>query len=137
MKTEKGNNSGNSGKGTGSGLEPMAEIIEIIKEHEAPLPGHAGRPTRDNETADDIADFAGSGRPDRTFEKEEAMMLVRKKIMELEPRGREIVILKLEHGRSYKEIAEIMGISVTNVGLILHTAMKKLVKEFNSEAKGR
>lgn len=82
-----------------------------------------------------IAEFAGPDRPDRTLEKEEAMMMVRKKIMELEPRDREIVILKIEHGRSYKEIAEIMNISVTNVGFILHTAMKKLVKEFNAEAK--
>ncbi|HCE43767.1 MAG TPA: hypothetical protein DET40_09480 [Lentisphaeria bacterium] len=84
-----------------------------------------------------IADFAGTDQPDRTFEKKEAMLLARKKIMELEPRDREIVVLKIEHGRSYKEIAEIMGISVTNVGFILHTAMKKLVKEFNAEAKGK
>jgi RNA polymerase sigma factor (sigma-70 family) len=82
-----------------------------------------------------IADFPGTERPDKTLEKEEAMMMVRKKIMELDPRDREIVILKLEHGRSYKEIAVIMNISVTNVGFILHTAMKKLVKEFNAEAK--
>ncbi len=84
-----------------------------------------------------IAEFAGQERPDRTYEKEEAMMMVRKKIMQLEPRDREIVILKLEHGRSYKEIAEIMGLSVTNVGFILHTAMRKLVKEFNAEAQSR
>ncbi|MFZ2655092.1 MAG: sigma-70 family RNA polymerase sigma factor [Victivallales bacterium] len=82
-----------------------------------------------------IANFAGTDTPDRTLEKEEAMLMVRKKIMELEPRDREIVILKIEHGRSYKEIAEIMNLSVTNVGFILHTAMKKLVKEFNAEAK--
>jgi RNA polymerase sigma-70 factor (ECF subfamily) len=57
--------------------------------------------------------------------------------MELEPRDREIVILKIEHGRSYKEIAEIMGISVTNVGFILHTAIKKLAKSLNTEAMRR
>jgi RNA polymerase sigma factor (sigma-70 family) len=82
-----------------------------------------------------ISEFAGTERPDSTFEKKEAMMMVRRKIMALEPRDREIVILKLEHGRSYKEIAEIMNLSVTNVGFILHTAMKKLVKEFNAETK--
>jgi RNA polymerase sigma-70 factor (ECF subfamily) len=80
-----------------------------------------------------IADFAGGESPDRTFEKEDAMTLVRKKLMELEPRDREVVVLKIEHGRSYKEISEIMGITVTNVGFILHTAIKKLAKDLNAE----
>ncbi|MEI6423322.1 MAG: sigma-70 family RNA polymerase sigma factor, partial [Lentisphaerota bacterium] len=61
------------------------------------------------------------------------MILVRKKLMELEPRDREVVILKMEHDRTYKEISEIVGISVTNVGFILHTAIKKLAKAINSE----
>ena len=65
------------------------------------------------------------------------MILIRKKLMELEPRDREVVILKIEHGRSYREISEIMGISVTNVGFILHTAIKKLAKNLNAEAIGR
>ena len=86
---------------------------------------------------ENIANFAGGESPARTFEKEESMTLVRKKLMELEPRDREIVILKIEHGRSYKEIAEVMGISVTNVGFILHTAIKKLAKDLNAEAIGR
>ena len=86
---------------------------------------------------ENIANFAGGESPDRTLEKEEAMILIRKKLMELEPRDREVVILKIEHGRSYKEISEIMGISVTNVGFILHTAIKKLAKNLNAEAIGR
>ena len=57
--------------------------------------------------------------------------------MKLEPRDREVVILKIEHGRSYKEIAEIMEISVTNVGFILHTAIKKLAKDLNAESNRR
>lgn len=81
---------------------------------------------------ENIANFAGGESPDRTLEKEDAMTLVRKKLMELQPRDREVVILKLEHGRSYKEISEIMGITVTNVGFILHTAIKKLAKDLKS-----
>ncbi|MFA6569402.1 MAG: sigma-70 family RNA polymerase sigma factor [Victivallales bacterium] len=84
-----------------------------------------------------IANFAGDESPDRTLEKEDAMTLVRKKLMELDPRDREIIILKIEHGRSYREISEIMGLTVTNVGFILHTAIKKLAKDLNAEAKGR
>ena len=86
---------------------------------------------------ENIANFAGGESPDRTFEKEEAMTLIRKKLMGLEPRDREVVILKIEHGRSYREISEIMGLSVTNVGFILHTAIKKLAKDLNAEATGR
>ncbi len=86
---------------------------------------------------ENIADFAGGESPDSTLEKKDAMTLIRKKLMTLEPRDREVVLLKIEHGRSYKEIAEIMGISVTNVGFILHTAIKKLAKDLNAEAIGR
>ena len=41
-------------------------------------------------------------------------------------REREIVILKMEHDKSYKEIAEIMNLTVSNVGFILHGALKKV-----------
>ncbi len=44
-------------------------------------------------------------------------------------REQQIVALKVIDGRSYKEIAEIMGLTVTNVGFILHNTMKKLGKE--------
>ncbi|MCX6984214.1 MAG: RNA polymerase sigma factor [Lentisphaerae bacterium] len=81
---------------------------------------------------ENIANVAGGESPDSTLEKKDAMTLVRKKLMELEPRDREVVILKVEHGRSYKEISEIMGISVTNVGFILHTAIKKLAKDLKA-----
>lgn len=44
----------------------------------------------------------------------------------LPERERQLVILKVYEEKSYKEIAEITGLSVSNVGFILHTAMKKL-----------
>lgn len=45
---------------------------------------------------------------------------------ELPPRERELVILKVYEEKSYKEIAEITGLTVSNVGYILHGAMHKL-----------
>lgn len=42
---------------------------------------------------------------------------------------REVVDLRFRHGMSYAEIAEVTGHSVTNVGFILHTAMKSLRNE--------
>jgi DNA-directed RNA polymerase specialized sigma24 family protein len=40
-----------------------------------------------------------------------------------------MVILKVYEEKSYKEISEITGLSVSNVGYILHFAMKKLAEE--------
>jgi RNA polymerase sigma-70 factor (ECF subfamily) len=38
----------------------------------------------------------------------------------------EAVRLKFQHGLSYKEIASVLDLTVTNVGFILHTALKTL-----------
>ncbi len=45
---------------------------------------------------------------------------------ELPERQRQAVILKFAAGLSYKEIAEVMDVSVTHVGVILHTALGRL-----------
>lgn len=44
----------------------------------------------------------------------------------LTDRERELVILKVYEEKSYKEIAEITGLTTNNVGVSLHAAMKKL-----------
>ena len=44
----------------------------------------------------------------------------------LPPRERELVVLKVYEGKSYREIAEETGLSEGNVGFILHNAMRKL-----------
>ncbi|MDA0576839.1 MAG: sigma-70 family RNA polymerase sigma factor [Verrucomicrobia bacterium] len=44
----------------------------------------------------------------------------------LDPREQQLVILKVYEEKSYREISEISGLSVSNVGYILHHAMKKL-----------
>lgn len=81
------------------------------------------------------AEFADNESPDKAMEKNEAMRIVREQISKLEPREREILVLKLDHGRSYKEIADIMNLSVGNVGFILHTTMKKLAEAIKSMQK--
>jgi RNA polymerase sigma factor (sigma-70 family) len=52
----------------------------------------------------------------------QAMASLRK----LPMREQELVILKVFEEKSYKEISEITGLSVSNVGYILHFAMKKM-----------
>ncbi len=39
---------------------------------------------------------------------------------------REVIRLKFQNDLSYKEIADITRLSVTNVGFLLHTGLKKL-----------
>jgi len=51
----------------------------------------------------------------------------------LNDRERQIVMLKIVDELSYKEIAETMEVSVSNVGFILHNSMKKMAKAMRRE----
>ncbi len=47
-------------------------------------------------------------------------------LQHLPPNQREVVRLKFQNGLSYKEIAHITNLSVSNVGFLIHTALKTL-----------
>ena len=47
-------------------------------------------------------------------------------IEQLPPNQREVLKLKFQHDSSYQQIADITGLSVGNVGFILHHSLKKL-----------
>lgn len=51
----------------------------------------------------------------------------------LEMREKQLVLLKVFEEKSYKEISDITGLTVTNVGYILHNAMKKMAEELKKE----
>jgi RNA polymerase sigma-70 factor (ECF subfamily) len=51
-------------------------------------------------------------------------------------RERQLVVLKVYEEKSYKEIADITGLSTGNVGYILHHAMKKLAAELKKADAG-
>ncbi|HEY3324639.1 MAG TPA: sigma-70 family RNA polymerase sigma factor [Planctomycetota bacterium] len=61
---------------------------------------------------------------------------VRAAIERLNPRLRELLILKVREHKSYKEIAQITGLSATNVGFLLHRAMQELGKELQGSGFG-
>ena len=65
------------------------------------------------------------------LETEELKAQVRSEIDRLNPRSREVLLLKVQEEKSYREIAEITGLTVTNVGYILHRAMKELSGRLN------
>lgn len=54
-------------------------------------------------------------------------------IGDLDRRQQEILRLKFQNAMSYKEIATVTGLSVSNVGFILHTAIQKVRKRATAE----
>ena len=54
-------------------------------------------------------------------------------IEELPSRQREVMRLKFQANLSYKEIAETIGISTSNVGFVLHSALKKLREDMKEK----
>lgn len=97
-------------------LRSSRRKLEVSLDPEAyPEPADESRPSPDCEA----------------FESDDAEMLGAL-IRGLDNREREILMLKMAHGRSYREISEILGLSVSNVGFILHNAVKKMRKAYMS-----
>ena len=55
-------------------------------------------------------------------------------LRQLSVREQEVVILKVYEEKSYREISEITGLTVGNVGYILHHAMKKMATQLKTES---
>lgn len=72
-------------------------------------------------------------RPAAGVESQEARARVRGEIAKLPPLQREVLILKMEQSKSYKEIAEITGLTATYVGYLLHVAMKELTRRLSPQ----
>ena len=62
-------------------------------------------------------------------EQEDTTARVLEFVEKLTENQREVVRLKFQHGLSYKEIAAVTELSVSNVGYLIHTAIKKLRAE--------
>ena len=69
--------------------------------------------------------------PSEELEHNEMIGLARLMLSQLDERSRSVVHLKFLDGLSYKEIAERVGISVSNVGYLLHQAVSELADEFD------
>ncbi|MBN1444342.1 MAG: RNA polymerase sigma factor [Planctomycetes bacterium] len=68
---------------------------------------------------------------DREVERDEARERVRAEIQRLAPRLKELMLLKVQEGKTYREIAEITGLTITNVGYLLHQAMRTMARRLN------
>jgi RNA polymerase sigma factor (sigma-70 family) len=79
---------------------------------------------------DPVADAADpSSFPDEQIIRLEGIGLVRLGLETLDERSRELVRLKFNDELSYKEIAARTGLTVGNVGFILHHALKTIAAE--------
>jgi RNA polymerase sigma-70 factor (ECF subfamily) len=75
--------------------------------------------------AEDQISMADPELPDSDAPSEDALRAANA-LRSLSDRERQLVVLKVMEDKSYREIAEITGLSTGNVGYILHHAMKKL-----------
>jgi RNA polymerase sigma-70 factor (ECF subfamily) len=83
----------------------------------------------------ELAVSAGAtSRPFALLERKEAMDQVMRVLETLPENQREVVILKFQADLSYKEISAVTGLSVTNVGFLLHTALKTIRQRLAEES---
>jgi RNA polymerase sigma-70 factor (ECF subfamily) len=71
--------------------------------------------------------------PAAVAERKETRSQVLGAIDALPSNQREVIHLKFQEGMSYKEISSITGLSVSNVGYLLHTGIKKLRTELRTD----
>jgi RNA polymerase sigma-70 factor (ECF subfamily) len=71
--------------------------------------------------------------PAATMESRDTEQSLLKLLDRLTPNQQEVIRLKFQNDLSYKEIADLTQLSVTNVGFILHTGLRKLREIVRSE----
>ena len=74
-----------------------------------------------------------SSGPLRKLETQEVLSGVAEVIEVLPDRQREVIRLKFQQGLSYKEISSVTGLSVSNVGFLIHTGVKTIRKRLSKD----
>lgn len=78
--------------------------------------------------ADEPAATTAAPLPVHALEERDRLALVLKHLGRLDPPEQQVLLLRLQEGLSYRDIAEITGRTEGNVGNILHHAVKKIAK---------
>lgn len=92
-----------------------------------------GRMKRFDPGEEDRIATSTEARPGRALEAAEMHTTLLHMIEHLPHNQQEVVRLKFQNGFSYKEIARITELSVTNVGFLIHTAVARLRREFAAQ----
>ncbi len=80
---------------------------------------------------------SGEPAPPAEAERRETAGRLRRALAALPPRQQEVVRLKFENGFSYRQIAGVTGLSVSNVGFLIHTAIKSMRERLRPGHAGR
>ena len=81
-----------------------------------------------------IADAGAAGEsPTDEAERREQVGQVAQALADLPANQQEVLRLKFQNGFSYKQIAGITGLSVSNVGFLIHTGIRKLRDRFSAD----
>lgn len=82
--------------------------------------------------------FASNGEsPEHAAERGDSLSAVLQALGALPPVQQEVVRLKFQHALSYKEIGAVLNLTATNVGFILHGALKTLRTQLNETPAAR
>jgi RNA polymerase sigma-70 factor (ECF subfamily) len=73
---------------------------------------------------------------DERHDSQQALGRILEVVATLPRNQREVIYLKFQGGLSYKEISAITELSVTNVGFLLHTAMRAIRSRLSADAPG-
>ncbi len=67
-------------------------------------------------------------------EQDDSVSLILRSLADLPHTQQEVIRLKFQHGLSYKQIGEILNLTVTNVGFLIHTGLKTLRQRLADES---
>ena len=76
---------------------------------------------------------AGDDTPDAAAEQKDSMARVLQQLDRLPDNQQDVIRLKFQNELSYREIAEITGLTVSNVGFLLHVGLKRLRELLKAE----
>lgn len=71
--------------------------------------------------------------PSARVEHDDALTHVLRGLQRLPPNQQECIRLKFQSALSYKEISRVTGLTVTNVGFLIHTGLKTLRRQLTAE----
>ena len=108
-----------------SGDRLAAWLYRVCRNRAIDVSRKEGRMKSATSTALESTHDAGAS-PGESAVHNETVQQVARQVKELPERQQEILKLKFEGGLSYAEIAAVTGLTSTNVGFILHTAISKL-----------
>ncbi|MCX7872756.1 MAG: RNA polymerase sigma factor [Verrucomicrobiae bacterium] len=94
------------------------------------IPLNVGSDNNGNTSFEDVV--SESPLPNEIIASVEMVERTKEIIGRLNERSKLVVHLKFSEGLSYKEISEKTGLSVSNVGFILHQTLKQLANEFKN-----